>query len=146
MAQNALCISCEYSLSDFNVKSRFVTSALYELPFGRGHNLLNHGIGNAVLGGWQIGGIGTVQSGLPLNFAIGVDRSNTAVAGSGGTRPNATGVSIISPNPTTAQWFNLAALKGRSDAIQMRREVAELMSEAEVAAAQREARDWISTH
>jgi hypothetical protein len=28
----------------------------------------------------------------------------------------------------------------------MRREVAELMSEAEVAAAQREARDWMSTH
>ena len=44
------------------------------------------------------------------------------------------------------KWFNLAALKGRSDAIQMRREVAELMSEAEVAAAQREARDLMSTH
>jgi hypothetical protein len=44
------------------------------------------------------------------------------------------------------KWFNIAALKGRSDAIQMRREVAELMSEAEIAAAQREARDWITTH
>ena len=44
------------------------------------------------------------------------------------------------------KWFNLAALKGRSDAIQMRREVAELMSETEIAAAQREARDWITTH
>jgi uncharacterized protein len=44
------------------------------------------------------------------------------------------------------KWFNLAALKGRSDAIQMRREVAELMSEAEIAAAQREARDWITAH
>ena len=44
------------------------------------------------------------------------------------------------------KWFNLAALKGRSDAIQMRREVAELMSETEIAAAQREARDWMSTH
>lgn len=44
------------------------------------------------------------------------------------------------------KWFNLAAVKGRSDAIQMRREVAELMSEAEIAAAQREARDWMSTH
>jgi uncharacterized protein len=44
------------------------------------------------------------------------------------------------------KWFNLAALKGRSDAIQMRREVAELMSEAEIAAAQREARDWMSMH
>ncbi|MFZ1965737.1 MAG: hypothetical protein WAU79_01355, partial [Bradyrhizobium sp.] len=38
------------------------------------------------------------------------------------------------------KWFNLAAVKGRSDAIQMRREVAELMSETEIAAAQREAR------
>ena len=44
------------------------------------------------------------------------------------------------------KWFNLAALKGRSDAIQMRREVAELMSEAEIAAAQREARDWMRMH
>ncbi len=44
------------------------------------------------------------------------------------------------------KWFNLAALKGRSDAILMRREVAELMSDIEIAAAQREARDWIKTH
>jgi hypothetical protein len=44
------------------------------------------------------------------------------------------------------KWFNLAAVKGRGDAIQMRREVAELMSEAEIATAQREARDWMSTH
>ena len=44
------------------------------------------------------------------------------------------------------KWFNLAALKGRTDAIRMRREVAELMSETEIAAAQREARDWITTH
>ena len=44
------------------------------------------------------------------------------------------------------KWFNLAASKGRVDAVQMRREVAELMSETEIAAAQREARDWITTH
>jgi hypothetical protein len=44
------------------------------------------------------------------------------------------------------KWFNLAALKGRSDAIAARREVAELMSEIEIAAAQREARAWITTH
>ena len=44
------------------------------------------------------------------------------------------------------KWFNLAALKGRSDAAAMRREIAELMSELEIAAAQREARAWISAH
>ena len=44
------------------------------------------------------------------------------------------------------KWFNLAALKGRADAIAMRREVAELMSEAEIADAQREARTWMTSH
>lgn len=43
------------------------------------------------------------------------------------------------------KWFNLAALKGRSDAIPLRREVAEMMSDAEIAAAQRDARDWLSS-
>ena len=38
------------------------------------------------------------------------------------------------------KWFNLAALKGRADAIGLRREVAEIMSEVEIAMAQREAR------
>ena len=44
------------------------------------------------------------------------------------------------------KWFNLAALKGRTDAIAMRREIAEQMTEAEIAAAQREARAWITAH
>jgi TPR repeat protein len=44
------------------------------------------------------------------------------------------------------KWFNLAALKGRKDAIALRQEVAQMMSEAEIAAAQREARTWITTH
>ena len=44
------------------------------------------------------------------------------------------------------KWFNLAALKGRVEAIAMRREVAEMMSEAEIAAAQREARAWMIAH
>ena len=44
------------------------------------------------------------------------------------------------------KWFNLAALKGRADAISLRREVAELMSDVEIATAQREARTWISAH
>jgi hypothetical protein len=43
------------------------------------------------------------------------------------------------------KWFNLAALKGRADAIELRREVAELMSEVEIAMAQREARAWMTT-
>jgi uncharacterized protein len=44
------------------------------------------------------------------------------------------------------KWFDLAAVKGRADAIQMRREVAEMMSEVEIAMAQREARAWMMVH
>ena len=44
------------------------------------------------------------------------------------------------------KWFNLAALKGRIDAIAMRREVAAQMSETEIALAQREARAWMTAH
>jgi hypothetical protein len=44
------------------------------------------------------------------------------------------------------KWFNLAALKGRADAIALRREIAELMSDEEIAAAQREARAWMTEH
>jgi uncharacterized protein len=42
------------------------------------------------------------------------------------------------------KWFNLAALKGRCDAIALRREVAEIMSDVEIAVAQREARAWMT--
>jgi uncharacterized protein len=44
------------------------------------------------------------------------------------------------------KWFNLAALKGRVDALALRREVADMMSEAEIAMAQREARAWMTAH
>ncbi|EKS38338.1 SEL1-like repeat protein [Afipia broomeae] len=44
------------------------------------------------------------------------------------------------------KWFNLAALKGRVDAISLRQEIAGLMSDVEIATAQREARAWMAAH
>lgn len=44
------------------------------------------------------------------------------------------------------KWFNIAALKGRSDAIRLRQEIAQQMSAAEIAAAQRAARAWLGMH
>ena len=44
------------------------------------------------------------------------------------------------------KWFNLAALKGRRDAIVLRQEVAGQMSDVEISAAQREARAWVGAH
>ena len=44
------------------------------------------------------------------------------------------------------KWFNLAAVKGNIDAVRLRREIADQMSEFQIAAAQRAARDWLSAH
>lgn len=44
------------------------------------------------------------------------------------------------------KWFNLAALKGRKDAVELRQEIAGQMSDIEISAAQREARAWVSAH
>jgi uncharacterized protein len=47
---------------------------------------------------------------------------------------------------TAHMWFNIAATRGRKDAAQLRREVAEQMSDAEIGRAQRAARDWLKAH
>jgi hypothetical protein len=44
------------------------------------------------------------------------------------------------------KWFNIAALKGCRDAIPLRQEIAANMSPSEIAAAQRAARDWLTSH
>lgn len=44
------------------------------------------------------------------------------------------------------KWFNLAALKGSTEAKKYRSEIALEMSPDEIAEAQRLARDWISIH
>ena len=44
------------------------------------------------------------------------------------------------------KWFNLAAMKGSRDAVQLRQEIAANMSPADIAAAQRAARDWLTKH
>jgi uncharacterized protein len=44
------------------------------------------------------------------------------------------------------KWFNLAAAKGNAEAVRLRREIANQMSDAEVAAAQRAARDWLAVN
>jgi TPR repeat protein len=41
------------------------------------------------------------------------------------------------------KWFNLAAVKGNAEAIRLRREIANQMSDAEIAVAHRAARDWL---
>jgi hypothetical protein len=67
--------------SDFNIAHRWVTSIVYELPFGKGKQLLGDAgkAANAIVGGWQVNAITSYQSG--------VNRSVTA--------PNLTGISYV---------------------------------------------------
>jgi hypothetical protein len=44
------------------------------------------------------------------------------------------------------KWFNIAAMRGNRDATRLRREIAEQMSDAEIGAAQRTARDWLKAN
>jgi TPR repeat protein len=58
----------------------------------------------------------------------------------------ASGRSVPTDLVSAHKWFNLAAMRGNGDASRLRREVAEEMSAAEIAAAQRAARAWLTTH
>jgi TPR repeat protein len=44
------------------------------------------------------------------------------------------------------KWFNIAAMRGHRAAAQLRREIAEQMSDGEIGLAQRAARDWLRSH
>ena len=44
---------------------------------------------------------------------------------------------------TAHKWFNVAALRGNTEASRLRREIADQMSEQEIAQAQRAARAWL---
>ena len=93
--QDSFCLECEWASSIFDVRHRFVSSVLYELPFGAGKPYLTDGFGGALLGGWQISAIISLSSGFPRNVTVGTDRSNT---GGGQDRPNATGESVELPS------------------------------------------------
>jgi uncharacterized protein len=44
------------------------------------------------------------------------------------------------------KWFNLAAMRGNEDAKRYRMEIAGELSKAEIAEAQRQAREWLARH
>jgi hypothetical protein len=57
----------DYGNVAFDRRHRFLTTFLYELPFGKGKTLAyNSGLLNTVAGGWQVGGVAVLQSGAFL--------------------------------------------------------------------------------
>jgi hypothetical protein len=95
---------------DFDRKFNFIQSYIYELPFGKGKKLLTHGVGGAVLGGWQVNGILSILSGTPLNTdGIGFVGNDGVLGAPGNSNTlNFFGGSIPTPkgNPKDGQpWF-----------------------------------------
>jgi hypothetical protein len=56
--------------NSFDVRHTFNVSALYAIPYGRGRQHAASGVTDAVLGGWDLGGIVNARSGLPIDVRI----------------------------------------------------------------------------
>ena len=96
--------------SDFDQKFRFVNSFSYTLPIGKGKKFLNqmNGVGNAIIGGWELQGILSYTSGVPLTIQAANGESNTD--GDSEERPNRVlGVPLYPSSQGPSLWFNPAA-------------------------------------
>jgi hypothetical protein len=71
-------IAADYAQSDYNLPITDITSLVYDLPFGRGRQFLgqSNGLVNAVVGGWQLSGINTMQAGTPFNLTYTPNSAN----------------------------------------------------------------------
>ncbi len=67
---NPFDFNADRSVNNFDVRNTFNLSALYELPFGKGKRYDLGGVGNAVFGNFEIGGIINARSGLPIEVGI----------------------------------------------------------------------------
>jgi hypothetical protein len=85
--QNSFDIAGDRGLSDFNVKSRFVVSGVYDFPF----------TGNRLKDGWRLSLFEQTQTGQPLNFHTSV----SGFTGNANLRPSVTGPVQVGFAPAT---------------------------------------------
>lgn len=96
-AQDARNLKAERALSDFDVAHRWVLSMVYDVPFRS-----SHALARAVMGGWQVTGILTLQGGRPFTVTTGTDQSNT---NGNNDRPSVIGDWRVATR-TPDRWFN----------------------------------------
>jgi hypothetical protein len=85
-------------ISDQDVPNRFTTSGFYELPFGKGKLIGNQAnrLIDSVIGGWQVEGTYSLQSGFPVAFA-----NDAFLTGAK--------ISVPKSQQTVNHWFNTDA-------------------------------------
>jgi hypothetical protein len=105
--QNVFNKKADKGLAPYNHKLRFVSSFLYELPFGRGKRFgaNSKAAVNHVIGGWKVNGIATFQSGYPITVLRSGDP--LGIATDGAVRPDM----VCNPNlprdqRTVSRYFN----------------------------------------
>ena len=100
----------------YDPRNSFISTLVYDLPFGRGKTYLS-GVSRGedlLLGGWNVTGITLLHSGLwetpyypsSVYDASGTDPSERSVKQQ---RPDCSGASGYLPDPTTSAFFNVGA-------------------------------------
>ncbi len=92
----------DFGLLDLDRTHMLALNYVYELPFYRQAG----GWKGALLGGWQLSGISTFQSGLPFTVTVSGDR---AAVGGGTQRPNMVGRPHEGRGSSLDRYFNIAA-------------------------------------
>jgi hypothetical protein len=71
-AANNYNFQADHGNNTFDVRHSFNFSSLFELPVGKGRKFMTNAgsVADAVLGGWQVGGIVNARSGLPIEVLI----------------------------------------------------------------------------
>jgi hypothetical protein len=89
--------------SGYDRLHNFSTNFIYSLPFMRN---ASNGLLRSVVGGWEVSGIVTIESGLPLNVTISGAQGGNGLP-SANNRPDKTG-SLVAPH-TKQQWMTASA-------------------------------------
>ena len=77
--QNAYFPNLEHGPVAPDLRQRLSVSYMYQIPVGHGRQFLGdaHGVVDALLGGWQVAGITSAQTGEAVNASMSTDFSNT---------------------------------------------------------------------
>lgn len=101
-------------ISDSDYPHRVTVNWLYELPFGQGKKLLGDQgwfVSRVLMGGWQMQGVFTHQSGAPINFWTSSTNFGPGFIYNGDLRK----IELPSDQRSLAQWFTTVASTSNTD-------------------------------